>query len=170
MARRVGRIARRVIGDNVGGHCHAASGLRSRWRFCSQGDEENAILRWEPFDFEQFEERGGIGFHETQFMRQIGGVDMAEYLVVCLDMRHMRCIRVGKQDDAMELNERVNHWLHARLLAEMAAPYLEEMGICLIEAMVGCESRVQVLDAEPTGAYFGFIQANRQMRPCRRRV
>ena len=33
------------------------------------------------------------------------------------------------------------------------------MGICLIEAMVGCESRVQVLDAEPTGAYFGIIQA-----------
>jgi hypothetical protein len=48
--------------------------------------------------------------------------------------------------------------------------YLEEMGICLVEAMVGCESRVQVLDAEPTGAYFGVIQANRQMRPCRRRV
>ena len=25
--------------------CHAASGLRSRWRFCSQGDEENQLLR-----------------------------------------------------------------------------------------------------------------------------
>ena len=58
--------------------------------------DENAILRLEPFDFEQFEERGGVGFHETQFMRQISGVDMAEYLVVCLDMRHMRCVRVGK--------------------------------------------------------------------------
>jgi hypothetical protein len=27
------------------GHCHAASGLRSRWRFCSQGDEENQLSR-----------------------------------------------------------------------------------------------------------------------------
>ena len=26
-------------------HCHAASGLRSRWRFCSQGDEENQLSR-----------------------------------------------------------------------------------------------------------------------------
>ena len=25
--------------------CHAASGLRSRWRFCSQGDEENQLSR-----------------------------------------------------------------------------------------------------------------------------
>jgi hypothetical protein len=29
------------------GHCHAASGLRSRWRFGSQGDEENQ-LSWLP--------------------------------------------------------------------------------------------------------------------------
>jgi P-type Ca2+ transporter type 2C len=27
------------------GHCHAASGLRSRWPFCSQGDEENQLSR-----------------------------------------------------------------------------------------------------------------------------
>ena len=27
------------------GHCHATSGLRSRWRFCSQGDEENQLSR-----------------------------------------------------------------------------------------------------------------------------
>ena len=27
--------------ERSSGHCHAASGLRSRWRFCSQGDEEN---------------------------------------------------------------------------------------------------------------------------------
>ena len=27
------------------GHCHAASGLRSRWRFCSEGDEENQLSR-----------------------------------------------------------------------------------------------------------------------------
>jgi hypothetical protein len=26
-------------------HCHAASGLRSRWWFCSQGDEENQLSR-----------------------------------------------------------------------------------------------------------------------------
>ena len=26
-------------------HCHAASGLRSRWRFGSQGDEENQLSR-----------------------------------------------------------------------------------------------------------------------------
>ena len=26
-------------------HCHAALGLRSRWRFCSQGDEENQLSR-----------------------------------------------------------------------------------------------------------------------------
>src|SRR5580704_814260 len=26
-------------------HCHAASGLRSRWRFGSQGDEENQLPR-----------------------------------------------------------------------------------------------------------------------------
>ena len=26
-------------------HCHAASGLRSRWRFCSQGDEEIQLSR-----------------------------------------------------------------------------------------------------------------------------
>ena len=28
-----------------GGHCHAASGLRSRWRFGSQGDEEDQLSR-----------------------------------------------------------------------------------------------------------------------------
>ena len=35
--------------DDIGGtphrHRHAASGLRSRWRFCSQGDEENQLSR-----------------------------------------------------------------------------------------------------------------------------
>ena len=30
-----------ALRDLKGWHCHAASGLRSRWRFCSQGDEEN---------------------------------------------------------------------------------------------------------------------------------
>jgi hypothetical protein len=28
---------------NGGRHCHAASGLRSRWRFCSQGDEVSVV-------------------------------------------------------------------------------------------------------------------------------
>jgi hypothetical protein len=105
------------------GECYRPHGERGgRGGIFGAVVDKNAILRGEPFDFEQFEERGGIGFHETQFMRQIGGVDMVEYLVICLDMRHMRCIRVGKQDDAMELSERVNHRLHAGFLAEMAAP------------------------------------------------
>ena len=34
-----------VLINNAGGQCHAASGLRSRWRFCSQGDEENQLSR-----------------------------------------------------------------------------------------------------------------------------
>jgi hypothetical protein len=40
-----------------------------------------------------------------------------------------------------------------------------------MEARMGTAGRREfILDAEPTGAYFGIIQANRQMRPCRRRV
>ncbi|MGB8897913.1 MAG: hypothetical protein WCC90_01055, partial [Methylocella sp.] len=41
----------KAIGPQIGtvlyreGHCHAASGLRSRWRFGSQGDEENQLSR-----------------------------------------------------------------------------------------------------------------------------
>ena len=38
-------FARRQLQGAASRHCHTASGLRSRWRFCSQGDEENQLSR-----------------------------------------------------------------------------------------------------------------------------